>query len=173
MKLLEVNNLDVYLKTDQELVHAVRSVSFSVEKGQTLAIVGESGSGKSVTSMSIMQLLPHNIVTYGENSSIIFEGQDILRFSDKQMQSLRGDRIGMIFQEPMTSLNPFMRIGEQVAEAVSTHNPLLSKQQAHEKALAMLQKVKIPDAEKKNGLLSSRVFRRTVATHNDCNGNYQ
>lgn len=149
MKLLEVNNLDVYLKTDEELVHAVRSVSFSVEKGQTLAIVGESGSGKSVTSMSIMQLLPHNIVTYGENSSIIFEGQDILRFSDKQMQSLRGDRIGMIFQEPMTSLNPFMRIGEQVAEAVSTHNPLLSKQQAHEKALAMLQKVKIPDAEKK------------------------
>ncbi|MDG6791118.1 ABC transporter ATP-binding protein [Glaesserella parasuis] len=149
MKLLEVNNLDVYLKTDEELVHAVRSVSFSVEKGQTLAIVGESGSGKSVTSMSIMQLLPHNIVTYGENSSIIFEGQDILCFSDKQMQSLRGDRIGMIFQEPMTSLNPFMRIGEQVAEAVSTHNPLLSKQQAHEKALAMLQKVKIPDAEKK------------------------
>ncbi|MGX2950766.1 ABC transporter ATP-binding protein [Ursidibacter sp. B-7004-1] len=149
MKLLEVKNLDVYLKTDEELVHAVRNISFGVEKGQTLAIVGESGSGKSVTSMSIMQLLPKNIVTYGENSSIVFEDQEILRLSEKEMRSLRGDRIGMIFQEPMTSLNPYLPIGEQVAEAMSTHHQGMSKDEAHQHALEMLEKVKIPDAAKK------------------------
>ncbi|OOH92093.1 microcin ABC transporter ATP-binding protein [Pasteurellaceae bacterium 15-036681] len=149
MKLLDVKNLNVYLKTDEEIVHAVRSVSFTLEKGQTLAIVGESGSGKSVTAMSIMQLLPENIVSYGEGSSINFEEQEILTLSENQLRSLRGDRIGMIFQEPMTSLNPFMPIGEQVAEAVSTHNPQMSKAEAHKLALETLQKVKIPDAEKK------------------------
>lgn len=149
MKLLEVNNLDVYLKTDEELVHAVRNVSFSIEKGQTLAIVGESGSGKSVTSMAIMQLLPKNIVKFGQNSSIIFEEQDLLALSEKSIQAIRGDRIGMIFQEPMTSLNPYMPIGKQVAEAIQTHNPQLSNKDAEKMVLATLQKVKIPDAEKK------------------------
>lgn len=149
MKLLEVKNLNVYLKTDEESVHAVRSVSFEIEKGQTLAIVGESGSGKSVTSMSIMQLLPQNIVKYGEDSSIVFEEQEILHLSESRMRSLRGDRIGMIFQEPMTSLNPYMRIGEQVAEALRTHSPNMGKKEAEALTLAALQKVKIPDAEKK------------------------
>lgn len=149
MKLLEVNNLDVYLKTDEELVHAVRNVSFSIEKGQTLAIVGESGSGKSVTSMAIMQLLPKNIVTFGENSNIVFEEQDLLKLSEKEMQAIRSDRIGMIFQEPMTSLNPYMPIGKQVAEAVQTHNPQISNAEAEKMVLETLQKVKIPDAEKK------------------------
>ncbi|QGM81295.1 ABC transporter ATP-binding protein [Otariodibacter oris] len=149
MKLLEVKNLDVYLKTDEENVHAVRSVSFTVNKGQTLAIVGESGSGKSVTSMSIMQLLPKNIVTYGSDSSICFEDQEILTLSEDQMRTLRGDRIGMIFQEPMTSLNPFMTIGEQVSEATKTHNPNMSQEEAYAHALEMLEKVKIPDADKK------------------------
>ncbi|MEG9532211.1 dipeptide ABC transporter ATP-binding protein [Mannheimia indoligenes] len=149
MKLLEVNNLDVYLKTDEELVHAVRNVSFSIEKGQTLAIVGESGSGKSVTSMAIMQLLPKNIVKFGENSTIIFEEQNLLTLSEKEMQAIRGDRIGMIFQEPMTSLNPYMPIGKQVAEAIQTHNPQITNAQAEKLVLETLQKVKIPDAEKK------------------------
>lgn len=149
MKLLEINNLDVYLKTEEEVVHAVRSVSFQLNKGQILAIVGESGSGKSVTSMSIMQLLPKNIVRYGDKSSILFEDKEILNLSEKELSKLRGDRIGMIFQEPMTSLNPFMKIGEQVAEATIIHNPTISKQQAYQQALAMLEKVKIPDAEKK------------------------
>lgn len=98
MTLLEVKNLDVYLKTDEELVHAVKSSSFSVERGRTLAIVGESGSGKSVTSMAIMQLLPKNIVKYGDDSSIVFEGHEILSLSDQQMRTIRGKRIGMIFQ---------------------------------------------------------------------------
>ncbi|QLB19417.1 ABC transporter ATP-binding protein [Mannheimia granulomatis] len=149
MKLLEVNNLDVYLKTDEELVHAVRNVSFSIEKGQTLAIVGESGSGKSVTSMAIMQLLPKNIVKFGDKSSIVFEEQNLLTLSEKAMQAIRGDRIGMIFQEPMTSLNPYMPIGEQVAEAILTHNEKLTKTEAQKLVLETLQKVKIPDAEKK------------------------
>ncbi|MEG9490442.1 ABC transporter ATP-binding protein [Mannheimia bovis] len=149
MKLLEVNNLDVYLKTDEELVHAVRNVSFSIEKGQTLAIVGESGSGKSVTSMAIMQLLPKNIVKFGENSRIVFEEQNLLNLSEKEMQAIRGDRIGMIFQEPMTSLNPYMPIGKQVAEAIQTHNPQITNAQAEKLVLETLQKVKIPDAEKK------------------------
>lgn len=149
MKLLDVKNLDVYLKTDEEVVHAVRDVSFTVEKGQTLAIVGESGSGKSVTSMAIMQLLPNNITSYGKNSTIEFEDQNILSLNEQQLRALRGDRIGMIFQEPMTSLNPFMRIGEQVAEAMSTHHPQMSQEEAHKHALEMLEKVKIPDAAKK------------------------
>lgn len=84
MELLAVNNLDVYLKTDEELVHAVRNVSFSIEKGQTLAIVGESGSGKSVTSMAIMQLLPKNIVSFGERSSIILKNKTCLLYLKKQ-----------------------------------------------------------------------------------------
>ncbi|TCT17903.1 oligopeptide transport system ATP-binding protein [Bibersteinia trehalosi] len=149
MKLLEVKNLDVYLKTDEELVHAVKNSSFTVEKGQTLAIVGESGSGKSVTSMAIMQLLPKNIVSYGERSSILFEGHEILSLTEADLQSIRGDRIAMIFQEPMTSLNPYLPIGDQVAEAMSTHNPQMSEKEALQHALEMLQKVKIPDAEKK------------------------
>ncbi|VEI46525.1 ABC transporter ATP-binding protein [Actinobacillus equuli] len=149
MKLLEVKNLDVYLKAEDRFSHTVRSVSFTLEKGQTLAIVGESGSGKSVTSMSIMQLLPKNIVQYGKHSQIIFEDKDILALSEAEMQSIRGDRIGMIFQEPMTSLNPYMSIGEQVAEAVTTHTPNMTKQEAEALTLAALQKVKIPNAEKK------------------------
>lgn len=149
MKLLSVSNLNVYLKTDEQVIHAVRNVSFGIEKGQTLAIVGESGSGKSVTSMAIMQLLPNNITTYSENSSILFEEQDVLSLNENQLRALRGDRIAMIFQEPMTSLNPFMPIGAQVAEAVSTHNPHLNQQAINKLTLEMLQKVKIPDAEKK------------------------
>ncbi|STZ06927.1 ABC transporter ATP-binding protein [Moraxella ovis] len=149
MTLLEVKNLDVYLKTDEELVHAVKSSSFSVERGRTLAIVGESGSGKSVTSMAIMQLLPKNIVKYGDDSSIVFEGHEILSLSDQQMRTIRGKRIGMIFQEPMTSLNPYMKIGQQVAEAISIHNPSISKSQAAQMALETLQRVKIPNADKK------------------------
>ncbi|MDH2924116.1 oligopeptide transport system ATP-binding protein [Nicoletella semolina] len=149
MKMLDVKNLNVYLKTDEEIVHAVRSVSFDIEKGQTLAIVGESGSGKSVTSMAIMQLLPKNIVSYSNDSSIVFEEREILSLNENEMREIRGDRIGMIFQEPMTSLNPFMPIGEQVAEAVSTHNPNISQTEATKLTLAMLEKVKIPDAAKK------------------------
>lgn len=149
MTLLQVKNLDVFLKTDEELVHAVKDSSFTVEKGQTLAIVGESGSGKSVTSMAIMQLLPKNIASFGKDSSVLFDGKELLSLSEREMRAIRGDKIAMIFQEPMTSLNPFVPIGKQVAEAVSIHNPSVSKSEATKLALDTLQKVKIPNADKK------------------------
>lgn len=161
MQLLEVKNLNVYLKTDEELVHAVRSVSFSIEKGQTLAIVGESGSGKSVTSMAIMQLLPKNIVKYGEESQIIFENQNLLNLDEKAMQKIRDDRIGMIFQKPMTSLNPYMPIGEQVAEAIQTHNLQLSNQEANRLVLETLQRVKFPMQKRK--WFATRTSSRVVS----------
>lgn len=151
MPLLEVNHLDVFLKTDDHIVHAVRDVSFTLEKGKTLAIVGESGSGKSVTSMAIMQLLPPHITQYGEQSNIRFDKQSILTLSETQLRQLRGDRVTMIFQEPMTSLNPFVPIGQQVAEAVSTHRPDMSRAQVQALTLEMLEKVKIPDIAKKLG----------------------
>ncbi|STY93784.1 ABC transporter ATP-binding protein [Moraxella bovis] len=149
MTLLQVKNLDVFLKTDEELVHAVKDSSFTVEKGQTLAIVGESGSGKSVTSMAIMQLLPKNITSFGKDSSVLFDGKELLSLSEREMRAIRGDKIAMIFQEPMTSLSPFVPIGKQVAEAVSIHNPSVSKSEATKLALDTLQKVKIPNADKK------------------------
>lgn len=149
MKILEVKNLNVYLKTDDALVHAVQGISFDVFKGQTLAIVGESGSGKSVSSMAIMQLLPENIVSYGEDSQIIFEDKSILELAENEIRDLRGGIISMIFQEPMTSLNPFMRIGSQIIESVRTHQPNLSKKEAYQLTLEALNTVKIPDAEKK------------------------
>lgn len=149
MALLDVKNLQVQLKTDDQYVQAVRSISFQLDKGQTLAIVGESGSGKSVTSMAIMQLLPKNIVRYGPDSQILFEGHSLLDLNEKTLQKLRGDRIGMIFQEPMTSLNPYMTIGKQISEALHIHQPQINKQQAKQMALEALHKVKIPQAEKK------------------------
>lgn len=149
MSLLQVNNLDVFLKTDNEVFHAVRDSSFSVEQGQTLAIVGESGSGKSVTSMAIMQLLPKNIVRFGKESSVLFEGKQLLEFNESQMRKVRGASIAMIFQEPMTSLNPYVTIGKQVAEAICIHDPSVSQSKALDMALQTLKRVKIPNIENK------------------------
>lgn len=149
MSLLEVKNLNVFLKTDEEVFHAVKGSTFSVDKGQTVAVVGESGSGKSVTSMAIMRLLPRNIVKFGEGSSILFEGKELLSLSEAQMREIRGADIGMIFQEPMTSLNPYVTIGRQVAEAVSIHNPAISKAEARKMTLETLKRVKIPNIENK------------------------
>lgn len=114
--ILSVNNLSVSFTTNDGIVDAVKKVSFDLKAGETLSIVGESGSGKSVSTNALMRLLPDNAILHA-NSSIVFEGESILDKSERQMQSIRGDRIGMIFQEPMTSLNPYMRVGIQVAEA--------------------------------------------------------
>lgn len=114
--ILTVNNLSVSFKTNDGIVDAVKNVSFDLQAGETLSIVGESGSGKSVSSSALMKLLPNNAIVHSE-SSILFEGESILEKSEQAMRKVRGDRIGMIFQEPMTSLNPFMRVGIQVAEA--------------------------------------------------------
>ena len=142
--LLEVKNLKVEFPTRAGVVKAVNDVTFSVDKGETVAIVGESGSGKSVTSLSIMRLLqaPGHVA----GGSITFDGQDLLALSDKEMEQVRGSKISMIFQEPMTSLNPVYRVGDQIVEAIQLHTDL-NKKDAWERAVEMLRVVGIPSPE--------------------------
>ncbi len=144
-KLLEVRNLTTRFRTERGAVMAVDDVSFDVDAGETLAIVGESGSGKSVTALSLMRLIPNppGEITAG---SVMFEGQDLLKLSDAEMQAVRGDRIAMIFQEPMTSLNPSLTVGLQVGEPVQLHRGA-SWKAALEKAGELLARVRIPDAK--------------------------
>ncbi|KXO07984.1 ABC transporter, ATP-binding protein [Moritella sp. JT01] len=131
------------------MVDAVKNVNFDLKSGETLAIVGESGSGKSVSSNALMCLLPDNGIVSSE-SSIIFEGQSILDKTERQMQSIRGDRIGMVFQEPMTSLNPYLRVGIQVAEAMMCHRKV-SKKQAKIRVLELFTLVHLPNPEQAYG----------------------
>ncbi|EGA68837.1 hypothetical protein VISI1226_10927 [Vibrio sinaloensis DSM 21326] len=143
--ILEVKNLSVSFTTNDGIVDAVKDVNFELFKNETLAIVGESGSGKSVSTNALMQLLPNNGIVHSQ-SKIIFEGEELLDKSEKEMQSIRGDRIGMIFQEPMTSLNPYMRVGIQVAEAIMCHRPV-SRSQAKNKVLELFNLVHLPNPE--------------------------
>lgn len=144
---LEVNDLHVSFHTYAGEVKAVRGVNFSVGQGETVAIVGESGCGKSVTAKSIMRLLPSPPVQY-KQGSIEFQGQSIFDVSEKEMQRIRGNQISMIFQDPMTSLNPTSKIGSQIVEAVLKHNDI-SKKAAAEKAIDMLKLVGIPQPDKR------------------------
>jgi len=146
-KLLEVKDLAVSFKTYFGEVEAVRGVSFHVNKGETVALVGESGCGKSVTASSIMQLLPMPPAFY-KRGQILFEGEDIVKKSEKEMQEIRGNKISMIFQDPMTSLNPTMRIGKQIVEGLVKHQKLSAKE-AEEKAIEMLNLVSVPQPEKR------------------------
>ncbi len=142
-RLLEVKGLSTAFFTDDGVVKAVDDVSFSIPKGRTLGLVGESGCGKSVTSLSIMRLIaPPGRVTQGE---ILFDGVDLLKLPEEEMRRIRGNKISMIFQEPMTSLNPVFTIGSQIMEAIVLHQNV-SKQEARTRAIAMLEKVKIPAA---------------------------
>ena len=145
--LLRVDDLVTAFHTDEGSLRAVDGVSFEVASGQTLGIVGESGCGKSVTSLSIMRLLP---MPPGEieRGEIFFEGKNLLELEEREMRSLRGDEISMIFQEPMTSLNPVHRIGRQVGETVRQHRGA-SRKEARERAIEMLQLVGIPSPEKR------------------------
>jgi oligopeptide transport system ATP-binding protein len=140
--LLEVRDLRVSFSTYAGEVRAVRGVSFDLRRGETLAIVGESGSGKSVTAKSIMRLNPeaNTVVRGGE---ILFEGQDLLKLSEKRMQDVRGPKIAMVFQDPMTSLDPTMRVGRQITESLKEHLGL-STQRARERAVELLTLVGIP-----------------------------
>jgi peptide/nickel transport system ATP-binding protein len=144
---LEVKDLATTFSTDAGLVAAVQGVSLRIQKGKTLGVVGESGCGKSVTSLSIMGLLPKSV---GKISSgaILFEGKDLAKLSESEMQKIRGNRIAMIFQEPMTALNPVFTAGEQVMEVFETHRGM-NRAQAREAALTMLNKVRIPDPERR------------------------
>jgi oligopeptide transport system ATP-binding protein len=145
--MLEVNNLKTYFKTRDGVVKAVDGVSFSLEPGDTLGIVGESGSGKSVTALSIMQLNPRPPVSYPEGE-ILFEGQDLLEVSEKRMQAIRGNDIAMIFQDPMTSLNPVFTVGNQIREAIRIHQDV-SKSEAREKTVQVLRDVGIANPEQR------------------------
>jgi oligopeptide/dipeptide ABC transporter ATP-binding protein len=139
---LEVEDLTVDFPTDDGVVHAVRGVSFTLERGQVLGIVGESGSGKSVTSLAIMRLLPKTARVGG---SVRYEGREVLGLGEKEMCEIRGREIAMIFQDPMTSLNPVYTIGWQLAEAVRAHRDV-TKQEAWTRAVNLLELVGIPRA---------------------------
>ena len=143
---LQVKNLQTYFYTEEGVVPAVDGVDFSLQQGETLAIVGESGCGKSVTSMSVLRLVP---VPPGKilSGEILYKGEDLLQKSEKQMRAIRGNEISMIFQEPLTSLNPVFTIGRQITDILRLHQGM-SKKQARKKALEMLRKVRIPAPEK-------------------------
>ncbi|HCG5295225.1 TPA: ABC transporter ATP-binding protein [Vibrio parahaemolyticus] len=143
--ILSVNNLSVSFTTNDGIVDAVKNVSFELQAGETLSIVGESGSGKSVSTNALMKLLPDNAIVH-PNSSIMFEGESILDKTERQMQRIRGDRIGMIFQEPMTSLNPYMRVGIQVSEAMICHRSV-NQRKAKERVLELFDLVHLPNPQ--------------------------
>ncbi len=142
MALLEVNNLNVRFPTEDGVVHAVRDVSFTVDRGEVLGIVGESGSGKSVTSMAVMALLPRSTRIDG---SILYKGEELVGLPRRRQTEFRGAEIGMIFQDPMTSLNPVYSVGWQISEAVRAHDKV-SKKQAMARAAELLDLVGIPNA---------------------------
>ena len=146
--LLEVKNLSVDFKVDRRhSLHAVRNISFEVKRGETLGIVGESGCGKSVTCMSILRLNPERRTLY-PTGEILFEGKDLLKMPPKQLSAIRGNDISMVFQEPMTALNPLFTIGDQLMEALRVHNPHMQKAEAYERCLQSIENVKIPNPER-------------------------
>ena len=144
-KIVEVKNLELSFHTFAGEVKAIQGVNFEVFKGETLAIVGESGSGKSVTTKSIMRLLPKSSTEY-KNGEILFGGKDLLKISEKEMQKVRGKDISMIFQDPMTSLNPTMTIGNQIMEPLLKHQKL-SKSEAWKKSIELLALVGMPQPQ--------------------------
>ena len=146
--LLEVKDLAISFKTFAGRVRAVRGVNLSLHYGETLAIVGESGSGKSVTSNAIMRLIPQPPGEY-DSGEIIFDGQDLMDLDDDQMSNIRGNDIAMIFQNPMTALNPTIKIGKQISEVITLHNPDVSSNEAYKRTIELLELVEIPRAEER------------------------
>ena len=147
-KLLEVKNLKINFKTYAGVVQAVRGVNFDLKQGETLCIVGESGSGKSVTSNALMKLIPQPPGIYAEGE-ILFEGRDLIKHSEKEMTKIRGNEIAMIFQDPMTALNPTMRVGKQIMEVILKHNKRATKDEAKQRAIELIDQVGIPFPEKR------------------------
>lgn len=145
--IIEIKNLKTSFMTGNGEVQAVRGVSFQVGKGEILGIVGESGSGKSVTSMSILRLLADTAVI--KEGEILFDGNDLTKMSKKEMQKIRGEHISMIFQDPMSSLNPLIPVGKQVAEMIQEHHKEISKEKAKEQVLELFRRVRIPEPEKR------------------------
>ncbi|MDD3173980.1 MAG: ABC transporter ATP-binding protein [Herbinix sp.] len=147
-RLLEVKNLKVSFYIGKKKLTAVEGLDFSLDKGKIIGIVGESGCGKSVTATSILRLVSPNICEIDKNSSILFDGEDISKSTEKRMQDIRGKDISMIFQEPMSSLNPVYRIGSQMVEMILSHEKV-SRSQAMARSIQMLSKVGIPSPEQR------------------------
>jgi peptide/nickel transport system ATP-binding protein len=146
--LLEVRNLHTYLQSSGREVRAVDGISFSIPKGETFCLVGESGSGKSISALSVIRLLPQDIATH-PSGEILFNGQDLLKLDDPAIRSVRGSQIAMIFQEPMTSLNPVLSIGEQITEALQLHHPDMSDSEAEQRTILALEQVQMPHAARR------------------------
>lgn len=144
--IIEVHNLRTYFYTELGIVKAVEGVSFNIKKGEILGLVGESGCGKSVTSLSLLNLVRFPGII--ESGTVLFEGKDLLSLEENEIQKIRGDRITMIFQDPLSSLNPIFTVSEQISEVVSLHKDV-TKEQAKLKALEMMQKVGIPQPEQR------------------------
>ena len=148
-KIIEINNLTVDFKSKDQVFRAVNNISFDISKGETVALVGESGSGKSVTALSILQLLPKHSSYYSDKSSIVFEKRNLIGMELKSIRRIRGSSISMIFQEPMTSLNPYQRVGDQIDESLIIHKGL-SKRDARIRTINLLEQVNIPSAKEKS-----------------------
>ena len=151
--LLSIQNLRTYFHTEDETVKAVDDLTLEIKRGQTLGLVGESGSGKSVTSLTIMQLLP-DVAAKIESGSISFLGQDLVKLAPEKMRDLRGDDISMIFQEPGTALNPVYRAGAQVMEAIMLHQDV-TKEEARARTIELFEEVGIPDPRAANRQFSA------------------
>lgn len=166
--LLQVHNLKTYFYTEDGVMPSVDGVDFDLHEGETLAIVGESGCGKSVTSLSIMGLVqcPPGKIEAGE---ILYHGKDLLKISKKEMRSIRGNEISMIFQEPMTSLNPVFTVGRQIMESFIIHQKL-NKKEARTKAIEMIRMVGIPDPEKVVDKYPHELSGGIAPTYYDCHG---
>lgn len=146
--LLKVQDLKTYFKTEEGTVKAVDGVDFEVRRGEVVGVVGESGCGKSITSMSILRLIPQPQGKIQDGSQIVFEGTNLLELSDSEMRKIRGNKIALISQDPMTSLNPVLTVGEQIMEAIMLHQKL-DKAAAKKKAIEMLRRVGIPSPDKR------------------------